>query len=307
MASPRINPAYAPIDPAHCFDGLFVPTNGSRRGRLLVPLRQFGEIQIGFQGFEQLGVDDQSILLAASAQLGVDGQAILDNPDGPVSSQLRRDLMITGKDVGVQTASKRISMRSLLIDAGYRQTESGASLARARDCLNRLRSVQVREVNPRTGWDRASNLLSTFFNVKTQEAFVAVNPRLTQAVFHGQHVRVSLFERRSLDGEVAKLLHCWMSSNVRLGQAIGNGRGVRLDTLSEHVWGTALSEAASKKVKSRRRGLIADALDEISDRTRKLPGGQGWQIDRTPSGLAYITRPKKMPGDGLLPDGRTPS
>lgn len=33
MTQQRIKPAYAKFDPAHVFDGLFVPTKGKKRGR----------------------------------------------------------------------------------------------------------------------------------------------------------------------------------------------------------------------------------------------------------------------------------
>ena len=49
-----IKPAYAKLDPAHVFDGLFVPTGGKKRGKLLVEPRRFGDLEIGFQGFDQL-------------------------------------------------------------------------------------------------------------------------------------------------------------------------------------------------------------------------------------------------------------
>ena len=60
------------------------PTKGKKRGRLFVEPRRFGDLEIGFQGFEQLGADDQSILLALSAQLGIDGLMIDDDPPGPI-------------------------------------------------------------------------------------------------------------------------------------------------------------------------------------------------------------------------------
>ncbi|MCY5962584.1 replication protein C, IncQ-type, partial [Salmonella enterica subsp. enterica serovar 1,4,[5],12:i:-] len=93
-------------------------------------------------------------------------------------------------------------------------------LARAKKSLNRLRATQIREIDRETGWDRACNLISLSFNHKSGEIYVAANPRLTCAVFHGQHVRVSLFERNALETEVAKLLHCWLCSNIRLGRAL---------------------------------------------------------------------------------------
>lgn len=155
MPQPHIRPAYARLDPAHAFDGLFVPTKGKPRGRLLVEPRRFGRLEIGFQGFEQLGADDQSILLALTAQLGIERLVIEATPVGPVSKQLRLALDFN-RDEGAPLATKRTSLRSLLIDAGYRDPESGAALARAKKSLNRLRATQIREIDRETGWDPAT-------------------------------------------------------------------------------------------------------------------------------------------------------
>lgn len=95
--------------------------------------------------------------------------------------------------------------------------------------------------------------------------------------------------------EAAKLLHCWLCSNIRLGRSLGNGNGAHIDTLAPHVWGKAAWEEASTKVRSVRRGQLRDALDEISDRTRGLQGGMGWAIDQTSSGLVLVSRPKELP------------
>lgn len=291
MTQQRIKPAYARFDPAHVFDGLFVPTNGKKRQRLLVELRRFGKLEIGFQGFEQLGADDQSILLALSAQLGIDGLMIDDAPPGPIAKQLRLDLRFN-QDDGAPLASKRTSLRSLLIDAGY---NPDTSTDKAKESLNRLRATQIREVNRETGWDRVCNLISVSFNHKTGEIHVAANPRLTKAVFRGQHVKVSLFERNELKSEVAKLLHCWLCSNIRLGQALGNGNGAHIDTLAPHVWGKAAWEGFAAYDRSKKRSQLRNALDEIADSTRGLQGGIGWAIDQTSSGLVLVSRPKKLP------------
>lgn len=287
----RIRAAYARFDPAHLFDGLFVPTKGKRRRRLLVEPRRFGKTEIAFQGFEQLGADDQSILLALTAQLGIDGLVIGASPTGPVSRQLRLALDFR-QDDGAQLASKRTSLRSLLIDAGY---NPDTSTDKAKASLNRLRATQIREIDQETGWDRVCNLISVSFNHKTGEIYVAANPRLTGAVFRGQHVKVSLFERNELESEVAKLMHCWLCSNIRLGQALGNGNGAHLDTLAPHVWGRAAWHTYAASDRSKKRGQMREALSEIADRTRSLQGGIGWAIDQTSSGFVLVSRPKALP------------
>lgn len=291
MSQQHIKPAYARFDPAHVFDGLFVPTRGKKRERLFLKPRRFGKLEIGFHSFEQLGADDQSILLALTAQLGIDGVVIYATPTGPISKQLRLELAFN-EDDGMPLKSRRTSLRSLLIDAGY---NPDSSTDKAKEILNRLRATQIREINTETGWDRACNLISVSFNHKSGEIHVAASPRLTAAVFQGQHVKISLFERNELESEVAKLLHCWFCSNIRLGRALGNGNGAHIDTLAPHVWGVAAWESFSKQSKSQKRGQLRAALDEIADRTRGLQGGMGWAIDQTSSGLVLVSRPKELP------------
>jgi len=292
MTKQIIKPAYAKIDPAHLFDGLFVPTNGKRRGRLYVAPRCFGSSEISYQGFEQLGTDDQSVLLAITAQLGINGLIIDHNPIGDISKQLRTDIFIKQDDRS-QLASKQTTLRSILIDAGY---DPDSSTDKISTCLNRLRSAQIREVNKKDGWDRVCNLISTSFNKKTGETYIAANPRLTGAVFRGQHVRVSLYERNALNGEVAKILHSWLCSNIRPGKSLGNGSGAELDTLAPHVWGGSHDDE-STKIKSVRRGLLRDGLSEIKDLTKHLHNGNecGWVIDQTSAGLVIVSRPKDLP------------
>lgn len=294
MSQRHIKPAYALLDPAHVFDGLFVPTKGKKRGRLLVEPRRFGNLEIGFQGFEQLGADDQSILYALTAQLGIAKLVIESTSAGPINKQLRLALEFN-QDDGAALASKRTSLRSLLIDAGYQDPESGRALKAAKESLNRLANTQIREINRQTGWDRRCNLISVSFNHKTGEIHIAANPRLTDAVFHGQYVKVSLFERNELETGVAKILHAWLCSNIRLGRALGNGNGAQLDTIAPHVWGGSAWARFAASDRSKKRDQLRAALHEIADQTRSLHGGYGWTIDQMSSGLVQISRPKSMP------------
>ncbi len=300
----HIKPAYARFDPAHLLDGLFVPTRGKKRERLYVAPRDFDGVLIGYQGFEQLGADDQSVLLAIAAQLGIDGDFIGDNPPGPVAQELRSlmDFKIDFKDENGQDqefdreellASRQTTLRSLLIDAGYKEVDGGRALADMKNILNRLSNAQIRE-RSRNGWDRRCNLVSASFDDQTGKTYIAINPRLTKAVFHGQCVKISLFERNVLDGDVAKILHSWLSSNIRPGWALGRGNGARIDTLATHVWGPAW-EAMPANQKSRKRCQFRDALDQIKCKTEQLHDGYGWAIDQTSSGMVQVSRPKRLP------------
>lgn len=292
MTKLRTSGYYAKIDAAHVFDGLFIPTNGKKRGRIYIEPRDFGKITVTIMGFEQAGADDQSLFLASCSQLGIDG-LIINDPHGEISTSLKADLRIQG-DNTYPVASKKTSLRSLLMDAGYKDCEGGASLRQAKKSLIRLNNIQIREHNKITGWDRAAQLMSAHINHKTDEVYIAVNPRLTEAILVGQNVPISLLERNKLTSEVAKILHCWLCSYTRLGASLGNGEGAYLDTLAPHIWGPAYDNE-SKQVKSKRRSLIKEGLLEIADATRELHDGYGWVIDITSTGLAFVSRPKKLP------------
>jgi hypothetical protein len=306
----KIKPSFSIVDPAHLTDGVFVPTKGMRRQkgpddilyrpRLHVPERNFGDLSIGFIGFEQLGADDQSVLFAIAAQIGVgantdDTVIVKKDVNNPVGKKLRLNFEFEGDDTG-KTAAKKTTLRSLLIDAGYEAID-GANTNRIKQCLRRLRNAQIRETNETTGWERQSNILSYAFNKKTGETWVSLNPRYSSALFgESRHfIKVSLFERNCLESEPAKILHAWLSANIRLGGRLGNGNGVRIDTLLPHVWGShTMSE--SRKVVSTRRGRLRDALEEIADKTKCLhKGPAGWVIEQTTSGLVSVSRPKTLP------------
>lgn len=310
MSKQHIRAAYAKMDPVFMFDGLFVPMSGRKdRPKLYVPLRKFGACEIGFQGFDQTSAFDQSVLLAMSAQLGIDGDFIEMAPGGEISQHLRCGIYSVeeGKPViddGRKIMSKKTSLRSLLIDAG-RKGSGGKDQDELKASLNRLRNAQIRERSGGTKWDRVCNLASSWWNDETEEVYMAINPRVSGAIFKGQHIKVSLFERNALESEVAKILHAWLCSNVRLGRSLGNGNGAMLDTLLPHVWGPNHDKKTSKKVMSVRRGRLREALDEIRDATRTLDGGYGWEIDRDSSDLIWIARPKDLPVQeakfGLIP------
>ena len=101
-------------------------------------------------------------------------------------------------------------------------------------------------------------------------------------------------------------MHCWLSSNLRLGQSLGNGSGAHLDTLAPHIWGCSWA-GESTKVKSNRRSLLRDALTEIADKTQKMDVGLGWTVDHTKSGMVLVSRPKALPLLDLLDEASASS
>ena len=228
-------PVFAKLDPAYAFDGLFVPTKGTKsRPPLRIPERIFGDYKIGFTGTEQLGAGDQSIFLAICARAGIDGQTVSPDNQSPLSRSLRESLEL-GTNAATESTILTFSttLTNLAAEAGYAAADSRTE--DVKKSLRRLREANIRAIGPNR-WDTSSRLLNSAFNEATGETRIAINPRQANAILSGQHVRVSLVERHRLKTEEAKILHCWLCANVRLGSPLGVGNGAYVDTLLPHVW-----------------------------------------------------------------------
>lgn len=284
--------SFAMLDPAHMFDGLFVPTNGASRRELRVQEKKFGDYRISFQGAFQLGVDDQSVLLAIVAQMAIRGGEMTDENLDP---ELLQKLAIVTR--GNLTEADRVtrlrtSLRSLVIDAGYSSIRSTSDVG---ESLNRLAAAQIRSKNIETGDDQRCNLISVAFNSKTHEAHIAANPRIGRALLSShQNVQVSLSERNLFEGEITKLLHCWLCSNVDLGKRLGLGNGAHVDTLAGHVWGPQWSSFDNSS-KSKKRDRILDAVSEIVEKTTAKFGKEGAWHASMKGKIIQMLRPKKLP------------
>lgn len=272
---------YAKLDPAHLYDGLFVPTGGRPRGRLYVPPRSFGGVKISYQGYEQLGAGDQSVLLAIAAQAGMRRVIVPHDTESSVGAALRKRLYGDGDDDQSRLVAIATTLYAIAKDAGYTAI-SGETIGLVRASLNRLGNAQIRIISKRL--DTATNFIGSIVDPETGAVGVVINPRLTEAVLGGQHARISLTERRALRSEVAKLLHAWLSAYLRAGKSLV----ADVDTLGPHVWGPAWHQQgkdSDKVTQSRRRGQIRNALAEIR--------GIGWQVDADKTGSQVcITRPR---------------
>ena len=289
------NVPFSKVDTKLFVDGLFVPTKGKARGKLLTEPLKMGDTKVQYQGFDQLGTDDQSILLAICANLGIDGLIIKPaDPKGPYARQLVMDIEFeeyTGfpPDNRRNMVSKKTTYYNILKMAGFKNPHATKDL---RVILNRLGNVQARYMSKK--WDYAVNLLKHAYNKINGEVYIAVNPEITRAILGEQHALVSLYERRELETETAKLLHFWLSGYVRPGGCLGRN-GARLEKLCRHVWGPK-HDGVDRRLKSRRKGYIREALNQIADNTQHLylNGGVSWKIEYDRE-IAKVERPAELP------------
>lgn len=280
---------YAKLDPAHILDGLFVPR--VHKGQALYDVcGEFDGGTISFKGV-QLGVEHQSVLLAVAArtgrQAGADGLLVRGTKDDLQARQL--SLMGLEKEAeALDVSMVDCTAYALLADAGM--PDGGKDFERLKSLLHELSTVSMmRNIKGKFG---TSRLLG--FQGKGDRLVVSLNWRMTDAIFGGQNIQVSLHERHTL-GPVAKILHTWLSAHIRPGGQLMAGRGASLDALIPHVWG---KRPASDDVRWQRLKRLREALGEVGQLA-------GWAT-RLEGSKALVSRPKELPwstkrGGDMLP------
>lgn len=272
-------------DPGHVLaPGLFRSLGPGDRKRMKLDVTyQHGDDKIEFKGFEPLGADDMRVLQGLVAMSGPDGLIMQDHDEldeGP------RQLMLS---LFKPPAEFRIAERkpdTLVLRGSFRRvareigmSEGGQSLLNIRKCIERLYSVTV---FVESGGERyGTRLLSSYSsNEKTGELYVALNPRISQAVIGSrQHIRIDLDEVRGLASDHARLIHQRLSGWIDAGKM---GR-ISMEKLAEYVWPDAAKTPSTERF---RRKKVRMALDELRD--------AGWQITEAKSGLCEIRRPRMI-------------
>ncbi|MEN9543289.1 MAG: hypothetical protein RLZZ598_122 [Pseudomonadota bacterium] len=242
-------------DPALGMVGAFRPLRKGPRGKLDVQM-EWGDTTIRWRGPDQLGIVEQSVLLAvlevAMEQLRGDQHTLLVKSDDALWSLLGHQKHVFRPDImRILTSFRRLS---LLCGKG----DSGAELNLVRDALRRLAETTV-WVSCR-GKEGSSHLLGWQVSDE-QQVVLVLNWRLTQALQGEQYARISMQERSQLASEPAKALHAVLSCKVNVGKAWN----CTLDHLQPYVWGDTETQGANRR---KRHGRLRAVLDEIA----RLPG-----------------------------------
>lgn len=277
---------YAKVCPSHITDGLFVPSR-SKAGKTDIR-RLFDDGEIHFMGFDQLSCFDQCILLAVCARTGIKGIVVKGNENDITgeNTPLRLPMLdMEKKDAATELKHTvtRVTAYSLLEDIGD-TGKGGLKYKHLIDSLKRLSNITVyRCKNGRGG----SMSLLNFEHDENKNLVISLNWRLADAILGKcQNIQVSLHERRQLKSKVAKILHAWLCSNVRLGHKLMNGQGASYERLCVHVWGEAYNEL-SKTNKRNKISMIKQALTEIGELDK-------WEVSKYKN-KAVVTRPKEIP------------
>lgn len=266
---------HARHDPAHCLaPGLFRSLKrGERKTSKLDVTYEFGQGQkIEFSGPEPLGADDLRVLQGLVAMAGPAGLVLSPEPKSDAGLQLR--LFMEPKWDAIQQDAMVVkgSYRALAKEIGYANIDDTKPI---RDCIERLWKVSIIALagNKRRGFRLLAEYASDDVAGKL---FVALNPMIAQAVMGNQHVRISLWEVRSLRSDAARLIHQRLCGWINPGKS----RRVDLNTLCSYVWP---DRAASSTTMRKRRQRAREALPELACIK--------WRVSEYAKGKFEITRP----------------
>lgn len=231
-----------------------------------------GDVTVRIIGFEQLGVDDQDVLLGLLALAGKDGRVL-----SPAPTKVHNQALVGALcPQGEATKQNRLVITTSLyrlaqtIGTGLHAT---STYKRLRASLTRLANVQCIVSCP--GTHGQENLLAWLLQ-EDGTVKIAINSRLAQAVMGDIHyVSISLIERRALRSDPARILHSRLSAMIRPGASWT----YHLNALAAMVWGDEANPATLR----RRRHRIKNALLDL----QLLPG---WSI-KIDQSMVTIVRP----------------
>lgn len=267
-------------DPAHCLaPGLFRSLKRGERTKHKLDVRyQYGDDeQVRFIGFEPLCADDLRLMQGLVALAGPNGILLTSVPKCDKNQQLRLlldpQLEATQQDGLVVHAS----VSKLLTEIGL--TDGGDNIKNVKASLIRMSNVTVVLMK---GHGQASfHLMSHTFDQINKTLFVALNPRIAEAVL-GQrpYTRIEMAEVRALKSDAARLIHQRLCGWIDPGKA-GNAR---LETLCDYVWPSDTSNVSALK---KRRTTARKSLAELEV--------IGWTLSEYAKGKWTIHRPKERP------------
>lgn len=267
---------HARHDPAHCLaPGLFRSLRRGERKKLKLDVSyQHGpNTLLRFVGFEPLDAQDMRLLQGIIALSGPNGVILTDEPKTDRGQQLRFLLDPKLDAARADALVVKSTLGQLMREIGY--TTDGAEARRdLKASLLRMSNVTL---HVKDGHREASfHLLSYAFDEDDGSLFVALNPRVAEAVMGNKgFTRIELSEVRALQSDPARLMHQRLCGWVAPGKS---GR-VELDTICGYVWPDDATAEAMKK----RRQTARKALGELAT--------LGWQVEEYASAKFEIRRP----------------
>ena len=241
-----------------------------------------GGMALKFTASDALGIPEQTLLLALLeiAQLSYNAcpeSALLDeNCPNEIGQQLWANLL-GGRSVSDrQTLCFSTSWLELAAHCGL--SKGGTVQAMLQLQLQRLCQTTVWEYEESSSTPKCQSFLVGWVKGKSRSIHLVLNFRLSAAIFGERYASISMVERLALSTDVARAVHAFLSSTLRLGVPLSIG----LSTLAGRLWpdrGPKLVRGTDRRQKK----SIRDALHEISTLS-------GWTISAGATEVLSITR-----------------
>ena len=205
---------------------LVLKKNKMARAKLDVTL-EFGNSILHWRGPDELGIPEQSVLLALLSIAGQQTFSIDPNNAVGDKGKLLNQLSCEGPQSDVSVVIAR--WRKIEIASGY-SSHSGKNIANIKLAVKRLAETTIWE--RRDGIEYESRLLS-WIRGNDNGVIIALNRRATDAIYGKQFIKISLEERNTLPDESTKALHAYLSGSMRAGSS----RRLTIGKLQAHIWG----------------------------------------------------------------------
>lgn len=240
---------YALQEPAMAIAPVFVALQKGPRKKLDVTF-EFGGSTLQWRGPDALGISEQSVLLGLVAMACQQKFRLSLSQPSDAGRSLVSGLALNGAFPMTNLVVLKSSWKNLTTAAGYKTT-GGQNVRLTKAGVKRLAETTIWENCE--GKEYQSRILS-WVSGDIDGITIALNCRATDALCGGQHVKISLSERRMLPNDSTKALHAWLSAHMRSGSM----RGYTIATLQSHVWqGTATSSTLRTRLGKLHAALLA--------------------------------------------------
>lgn len=186
----------------------------------------FGNSTLQWRGPDELGIPEQSVLLALLSIAGQQTFSIDPNSAVGDKAKLLNQLSCEGPQTDVAVVIAQ--WRRIEIAAGY-SSHSGKNITNIKLAVKRLAETTIWECCD--GIKYESRLLS-WIRGNDKGVIIALNRRATDAIYGKQFIKISLDERNTLPDESAKALHAYLSGSMRAGST----RRLTIGKLQAHIW-----------------------------------------------------------------------
>lgn len=264
---------HARHDPAICLvPGLFRSLKrGDYKKEKLHLTYEFGaKEKIEFLSYEPLGAEELRVLQGLIAMAGKEKLVLRADVRGKTGIELREGLELQGDAMTASALVVKSSLYELAKEIGY-TTNSGSVVKQIEKCIERLWAVSIKASSP-NGWNGFRLLSSVNVSYKTGKLLVAINPRITEAIFGSKpHTRINMAEVRKLKSGPARILHQRLSAMISQGQT----KKILPETLLTYIW----PDSAEGSTLRMRRLALRKAITEIVT-TDAWDIKEGYQITR---------------------------